>query len=97
MYSVRVGAYYDKTPMKDGFVSPHLPGITQLAYTFGLGYKVNDMLSVDFAYIRQDAERETGLDVAGFDAKYHRIVNVYSIGFNLKFGGKTSQSAPSID
>lgn len=91
-YSVRLGAYYDNTPMPDGFVSPHLPGITQLAYTFGLGYKVNDMFSVDLAYIRQDAERETGLDSAGFSAKYHRIVNVYSIGLNLKLGGSKKPS-----
>lgn len=93
MYSLRVGAYYDNTPMKDGFVSPHLPGISQLAYTFGLGYRMNDNVSIDFAYIRQDAERETGLDAAGFTAKYHRIVNVYSIGLNLKFASKEEKVA----
>lgn len=57
-YSARVGLYYDNTPMKDYLVSPHLPGVTQVAYTAGLGYKISDKFSVDFAYIRQNASRD---------------------------------------
>jgi len=57
-YSIRVGLYQDNTPMKDNFVSPHLPGVTQVAYTAGLGYKVNEKISIDFAYIRQSASRD---------------------------------------
>ncbi|PCJ00149.1 MAG: hypothetical protein COB15_03175 [Flavobacteriales bacterium] len=57
-YSVRVGLYQDNTPMKDNLVSPHLPGVTQVAYTAGLGYKINDKISIDFAYIRQSASRD---------------------------------------
>lgn len=96
-YSVRVGAYYDNSPVKDGYLSPELPDATQLAYTGGLSYKVNDMISVDFSYIRQSAERESSLESANFTAKYNRKVNVYGIGVNLKFGGKAKESAPSID
>jgi len=83
-YSVRAGAYYDESPVRDGFLSPQLPDITQWAYTFGLGYKVNEKLSFDFGYIRQDAERSSGFDAEGFTADYHRIVNVYSFGVNVK-------------
>jgi len=57
-YSVRAGLYYDNTPMKSNLVSPHLPGVSQLAYTAGLGYKINDKVSVDFSYIRQSASRD---------------------------------------
>jgi long-chain fatty acid transport protein len=94
-YSVRAGLYIDNTPMKDGFVSPELPGMTQTAYTAGLGYKVSDMFSVDFSYIRQNAEREASLDADSFSAKYKRIVNVYSLGLNIKFGVKTKDSTPT--
>jgi len=92
-YSVRAGVYYDNTPMKDGFVSPHLPGISQFVYTAGLGYKISDLISVDFAILREDAQRETGFDAAGFTAKYHRIVNIYSFGVNIKFGATKSETA----
>ncbi len=57
-YSARVGLYYDNTPMKDNLISPHLPGVTQVAYTAGLGYIINDKISVDFSYIRQNASRD---------------------------------------
>lgn len=93
-YSVRVGAYYDNSPIKDGYLSPELPDATQLAYTAGLGYKVNDMISVDFGYIRQSAERESALDAANFTAKYNRKVNVFSLAVNLKFG---AEKAPKIE
>lgn len=96
-YSVRVGAYYDKTPIKDGFVSPELPDATQLAYTAGLGYKVNDKFSIDFSYIRQSARRESSLESAGFTAKYNRIVNVFGIGLNYNFSCKAKETAPSIN
>ena len=94
-YSVRAGAYYDNTPMKDNRVSPHLPGMSQLAYTFGLGYKVSEMFTVDFAYIRQDAERTASLEGTGFSADYRRIVNVYTIGLSLKFGGGSKANKES--
>lgn len=93
-YSARIGAYYDNSPVKDGYVSPELPDMTQLAYTAGLSYKVNDMISVDFSYIRQSAERESDLESAGFTAKYNRKVNVYGIGVNIKLG---ANSTPKLD
>ena len=99
-YSVRVGAYYDNSPVKDGFVSPELPDMTQLAYTGGLSYKINDMISLDLSYIRQSATRESALTDAGFTAKYNRKVNVYGIGVNIKFGGgapKSETSAPAAN
>ncbi len=101
-YSARVGAYYDNSPVKDGYVSPELPDMTQLAYTAGLAYKINDMITVDLSYIRQSAERESDLTDAGFSAKYRRKVNVYGIGINIKLGGVSKPkvddtSAPSIN
>lgn len=85
-YSVRVGAYYDNSPIEDGYLSPELPDISQLAYTAGLSYNINEMISIDFSFIRQNAEREAALTDAGFSAKYHRIVNVYGLGVSMKLG-----------
>lgn len=90
-YSVRGGIYYDNSPTKDGFVSPELPDMTQTVYTAGLGYKVNDKLSFDFSFIRQNEERRDLLLDANFDATYKRKVNVYGLSLNLKFGAKSSK------
>jgi long-chain fatty acid transport protein len=57
-YSVRVGLYQDNTPMKDNLVSPHLPGVTQVAFNAGLGYRFSDKVSLDFSFIRQSASRD---------------------------------------
>tara|TARA_R110001592_G_scaffold120589_1_gene325171 strand:- start:18093 stop:19373 length:1281 start_codon:yes stop_codon:yes gene_type:complete len=96
-YSARVGLYYDNTPIKDGYLSPELPGVTQVAYTAGLGYKVSEKITIDFSYIRQSATREASLDAAGFSAKYNRKVNVYGIGVNMKFGASKKETPASID
>jgi long-chain fatty acid transport protein len=85
-YSFRVGAYYDQDPMQEDRVSPHLPGGDHLAYTLGLGYQLNKMIAIDFAYIRKDVESETSLVDANFSAKYKTIANIYSIGANIKLG-----------
>src|SRR5690606_24114076 len=96
-YSLRVGAYYDNSPIKDGYVSPELPDISQLAYTAGISYKINEMISLDLSYIRQNAERESALVDAGFTAKYKRIVNVYGIGVNVKFGKNKSKEVETTN
>ena len=97
-YSVRAGLYYDNTPMQDHLISPHLPGVTQIAYTWGLGYKINDKFSVDFSYIRQNASRDdvslthykfedgAPIETGSFDYKFNRKANVFSFAVNYKFG-----------
>lgn len=94
-YSIRGGLYIDNTPMKDGFVSPELPGMTQTAYTAGVGYRINEMISIDLSYIRQNAEREADLTQAGFSAKYKRIVNVFGFAANIKIKGKQKETEPA--
>ncbi len=96
-YSAKIGAYYDNSPVKEGYLSPELPDMTQLAYTAGLGYKINKTISIDLSYIRQSAQRESSLDAANFTAKYNRKVNVYGIGVNINFSCKAKETAPSIN
>lgn len=96
-YSARLGISIDQTPILDGYLSPELPGMDQVAYAGGLGYKVNDKISIDFSYIRLSGERESSLDDAGFSAKYRRVANVYGLGLNITLGGKEKVEAPSIN
>ncbi|HCQ30284.1 MAG TPA: hypothetical protein DIU39_08365, partial [Flavobacteriales bacterium] len=84
-------------PIEDGYVSPELPDADQTAYTAGFSYKVNDMFTFDFSFIRQSSERTASLDAANFNASYRRKVNVYGVGLNFTFGVTEDASASSIE
>ena len=93
-YSVRVGLYQDNTPMKDNLVSPHLPGVTQVAYTAGLGYKINEKISIDFSYIRQSASRDD-VSIAQYKVEdgnyvYENGEKVQTGDFKYKFNRKVN-------
>lgn len=80
--TIRMGAYYDQTPIRDGYVSPELPDKTHMGFTTGAGIKVMKNLSVDVAWLISDFKRTASLDDAGFSATYHRNVNVIGLGLN---------------
>lgn len=83
--SVRLGAYYDQTPIPDGYVSPELPDNNNVGFTAGVGMKMTKNLSVDVSWLLSDYERKATLDDAGFEATYHRTVNVIGVGLNYTF------------
>lgn len=96
--SLRVGAYMDNTPIPQGFVSPELPDNDHIGYTAGIGVKLFDQLSIDISYLRSEFFRkEASLDSQGFQADYHRIVNVFGFGVNYQFFCKKEKSKASIE
>lgn len=99
-YSIRAGLYADQTPIQNGYVSPELPDNSHVGVTFGVGIKINEMISADFSFLRSSFERmNASLDAEGFVADYRRIVNVFGLGVNIKLnkGEKKKESAPSIE
>ncbi|TAL63066.1 MAG: hypothetical protein EPN85_01030 [Bacteroidetes bacterium] len=80
--SIRLGAYYDQTPVRDGYVSPELPDNTNIAFTAGVGIELMENLSVDISWLVSDFKRTASLEDAGFSATYHRNVNVIGFGLN---------------
>ena len=91
---VRGGLVIDQSPILDGYLSPELPDHDQVVYSAGLSYQINDMISVDLSYLRQNLDFESSLDAASFSAKYHRIINVYGFGVNVKLGGGEVNKEP---
>ena len=93
-YSARIGLYVDNTPMKQNLVSPHLPEVNQIAYTAGLGYKINDKISVDFAYIRQSVSSDD-VSLSQYKLEDENFVKengalVQTGEFNYKFNRKVN-------
>jgi long-chain fatty acid transport protein len=66
-FRVRAGINYEKTPIKNGYVTPEVPDADRLNFTGGIGYKPIDRLAIDasFSYInfmkRTDTNIETNL------------------------------------
>lgn len=47
---VRLGAYYDESPVKDDYLNPETPSMDKLGLTAGLSFRPLDRLSVDLAF-----------------------------------------------
>lgn len=47
---VRLGAYFDESPVKDNYLNPETPSMDKLGLTAGLSFRPVDNLSVDFAF-----------------------------------------------
>lgn len=48
-FSARIGGYYDKSPVQDGYFAPETPRNDAVAGTLGFTYQVTPKLGVDFA------------------------------------------------
>lgn len=85
-FTLRAGAVYDQTPVKDGYVSPDLPDANKYAFAGGIGYNVNDQFTIDLSYAietiieRQDKNIQTQLD-----GSFKTYINAIGIGLSYEF------------
>jgi long-chain fatty acid transport protein len=79
---LRAGYLADRTPVKGAYVDPLLPDANRNGANLGVGYKFNEMFSVDVAYmfLKFDQRKVTGT-VVNFDGTYNQSANL--IGVNL--------------
>lgn len=49
-FDVRLGAYYDESPVKDNYLNPETPSMDKFGITAGLSFRPLPSLSVDFAF-----------------------------------------------
>lgn len=47
---VRLGTYFDESPVKDDYLNPETPSMNKLGLTAGLSFRPLESLSVDFAF-----------------------------------------------
>lgn len=90
-FSVRAGAYYDESPVQNGYFAPETPRNDSMAGTFGFTYRITPKLGIDFAatYLHfqeidnsYDHYKEDGNDVS-FGGTYKS--NAYSFGLGLSY------------
>ncbi len=83
---VRVGAYYDETPVSDEYLNPETPGMNKVGLSIGGSFNINEKLSVDASLLFiKGIEREAGYSPANFYGTYNSKAILPGIGFSYSF------------
>ncbi|MDX5418105.1 MAG: outer membrane protein transport protein [Hymenobacteraceae bacterium] len=85
--ALRGGAYLDKTPVQDGYLTPETPDADSRGLSAGLGYSVSDNISLDasFLYINKKERTDASNLSGGIGGTYKSIAYIPGIGLNFKF------------
>lgn len=84
--TLRVGAFYDQTPTKEGYVGPELPDNNRFGFTGGCSYSLNKRIHFDLALLYEDVfkKEEHNLE-SNLMGTYKTQVVCPSIGLNYLF------------
>lgn len=85
--ALRGGAYYDNSPVMEGYLTPETPDANALGLSAGLGFAVSDNFSIDasFLYINKEERTDTGALAGGIAGTYKSVAYIPGIGLNFKF------------
>ncbi len=84
---LRAGIYYDNNPVKPEYVNPSLPEANRLGFSFGVGYKFANNISISAAYLYirnsqltvTDSQEHYSLGNSGFNGTYNAYANLASL------------------
>ena len=89
--TIRVGGYFDPTPIPAETVDPRLPSTDLIAYTLGFTYQATDNFHVDAsaAYLTSDTltiDNDIGAEVfSSVDGEYSSTAEIYGVSVGYKF------------
>lgn len=84
--NVRAGAYYDITPVQDGFVTPDLPDANRLGLTAGAGLRINSFVAFDASVEYLNTPARDGVDSeANFGGTYKTTAVIPGFAVQLFF------------
>jgi len=91
--ALRLGAAYDMTPVKDGYVTPETPDNDRIIGTAGIGYDITDKLGVDASFMFQAILKRTQTEAQLLDngttdrvaGTYRTNISIPGIGVRYNF------------
>jgi long-chain fatty acid transport protein len=84
--TVRLGGYFDPTPVPDGFLNPQTPSMNQIGMTAGLSVFPFKGFSVDAAFLYvMGLEREGTYTPENFSGTYKSQIYIPGIGLSYSF------------
>lgn len=89
----RIGAFYDETPVQDGYVGPELPDNNKVGLTGGLSYTVRDNFIIDVALLYEDVAERTDRNLeSNLYGTFKTKVICPSFGISYKFKKNTNNT-----
>ncbi|WP_162428240.1 OmpP1/FadL family transporter [Pontibacter pudoricolor] len=85
--ALRAGAYLDETPVQDGYLTPETPDSDSRGLSFGLGYSINENISIDasFLYINKKERTDASNLSGGIGGTYKSIAYIPGVALNYNF------------
>lgn len=85
--AVRGGAYYDQSPVQDGYLTPETPDADSRGLSAGVGYTISDNFSLDasFLYINKKERTDQANLSGGVAGTFKSVAYIPGIGLNFKF------------
>ncbi|OKL40937.1 OmpP1/FadL family transporter [Pontibacter flavimaris] len=85
--ALRGGAYLDKTPVQDGYLTPETPDADSRGLSVGLGYTISDNISLDasFLYINKKERTDLANKSNGIGGTFKSIAYIPGVGLNFSF------------
>jgi long-chain fatty acid transport protein len=89
--TIRLGAFYDQTPVQDGYVAPELPDNDKIGLTCGASFKFTDRLSMDMSILYENVPARTQTNKeTGLSGTFKTTVFAPGIGINYLLHKKKS-------
>ncbi|KXX68593.1 OmpP1/FadL family transporter [Flammeovirga sp. SJP92] len=87
---VRAGAYYDTTPVRDGYMTPESPDANTIGLTIGASYNIGEHFAIDAAFLYNTKEQREnvipdGVNTGALNGVYKASAMIPSIALNYKF------------
>ncbi|MER2998993.1 OmpP1/FadL family transporter [Pontibacter populi] len=85
--ALRAGAYYDETPVQDGYLTPETPDADSRGLSVGLGYSINENISIDasFLYINKKERTDEANLSNGVPGTFKSIAYIPGFALNYNF------------
>jgi long-chain fatty acid transport protein len=91
---VRAGAYYDMSPVNEGYMTPETPDQDRLGLTAGVGYSIGEKFSIDASFLwiegmkreqKQSVVDSEGMGTNVLAGTYKQRALIPGIGLHYKF------------
>lgn len=84
--TIRGGAYYDFTPVQNGYMTPETPDTDKIGLCAGLSYAITEKVQIDasFLYITGSERSDKNIE-SGFEGSWKSGAFIGGFSFNFKF------------
>lgn len=85
-WTVRLGTYYDMTPVKSGYLTPETPDVNKIGITSGASFRVNKKIYIDLSLLFIEGMKRTDTNIeTQFSGTYKSRAVVPGFGFGYLF------------